>query len=665
MLILLPNSASMKLNALISRRRVVSWLAACIVFILIFLLARTILLRTALSSFSARMKAHHYLLHWEGAAFVGVKSLFIRHIYIQNENNVNEIYIDSLTLNVRVLPLLLKRVRLRELNCGKISIRYMAAGADTTLSQTVTHDSAGFFDRLAGKEPADLVNRNLRRFFSYVPSKTLIRSFETRLTYAGKTTVIGCRDLIMLKGRVTGTLVFSGESSTAEISVTARFDKSSYLAQVRMVNPADSLLPLPILRDRYGVEAGFDTVDISIDMSHHARHIVDLAGTFNLSGFKLGGERLSSSTFRIHKFTSSFLVHIGQKYIELDSSTSASLNNIACRPYMRIQLAAKPVVDFKLRPVTWNAGDFFSSLPEGMFTSLIGLKAEGMLHYYLNFSVDLNNPDSLKFDTRLTSENFRIIKYGTDDYRRINGSFYHEVYEQGKLKAAFMIGPENPDFIPLESISPFVRAAVMTSEDGSFYFHRGFNPGAFRESIVTNIREKRFARGGSTITMQLVKNVFLTRNKTVARKIEEALIVWLIENQGLVSKNRMYEVYLNMIEWGPGVYGINQASRFYFNKNPQDLNLKEGIFLASIIPRPKFYKYTFDTNGVPRMFFDNYFSRMKELMVRKQFIQPGDTVGVNSRVLLTGPASQVFAIPDRERDDIRLQELEIIPAIIE
>ncbi len=107
----------------------------------------------------------------------------------------------------------------------------------------------------------------------------------------------------------------------------------------------------------------------------------------------------------------------------------------------------------------------------------------------------------------------------------------------------------------------------MTSEDGSFFYHNGFNPNAFRESIVTNIKEKRFARGGSTISMQLVKNVFLTRNKTLARKIEEALIVWMIENKNLVSKQRMYEVYLNIIEWGPGIYGINQARQILFRKN--------------------------------------------------------------------------------------------------
>jgi membrane peptidoglycan carboxypeptidase len=181
--------------------------------------------------------------------------------------------------------------------------------------------------------------------------------------------------------------------------------------------------------------------------------------------------------------------------------------------------------------------------------------------------------------------------------------------------------------------------------------------------LIANIKEKRFARGGSTISMQLVKNVFLTRNKTLARKIEEALIVWLIENENLVSKQRMYEVYLNIIEWGPGIYGINQASHFYFNKTPAMLNLSESVFLASIVPHPKWYKYTFETNGIIKPFFEYYFNRLKELMVRKEFISPGDTAGVIPGVLLTGPAAQVFVSVDTTAvDSVSIDELDILPS---
>ena len=90
---------------------------------------------------------------------------------------------------------------------------------------------------------------------------------------------------------------------------------------------------------------------------------------------------------------------------------------------------------------------------------------------------------------------------------------------------------------------------------------------AFQLSLVTNIKEKKFKRGASTISMQLIKNVYLNRNKTMRRKFEEILLVWLMEQSGQVSKDRLLEIYLNVIEWGKNVYGIAEAGQYYFSKN--------------------------------------------------------------------------------------------------
>jgi membrane peptidoglycan carboxypeptidase len=98
--------------------------------------------------------------------------------------------------------------------------------------------------------------------------------------------------------------------------------------------------------------------------------------------------------------------------------------------------------------------------------------------------------------------------------------------------------------------------------------------------------------------MQLIKNVFLTREKTMARKLEEILLVYMLENNYIVSKERMFEVYLNLIEWGPNVYGIGEASRFYFQKSPAELTLNEALYLASIVPSPKGFMYKFELNNI-------------------------------------------------------------------
>jgi hypothetical protein len=647
------------------RKRWFVWVLSCMIIMIFGSLAmRGYILQKALDSATGRIRNHQYSAHWDGARFKGLNTVFVKGIYIQSMTGGNELFMDSVSTEVRILPLFLKKIRIHEFACRTVSIRYHTEKKALAKSMTETDASGTASKEFMETDMADLANKFIRRLFSYAPTKAKINRLEVRISSAGSPTLIAVHRFAMQRGRISATLVFAGDKLTTRIPVAGRFEKSSSVMEFQLIKSDTSLLPIPLLLEKYGVSMGFDTMTFNINLSGRRRHLVDASGAFSFDGFILNGKRFSTDDIKISHFSSSFLVHITPGTFEMDSVSRVVFNKTEILPYFRLNFREGPEIAFKLRPVDWDAGIFFASLPPGMFTSLNGLKASGRLHFFLDFSVSLDNPDSLVFDTRLRSDDFNIISYGTDDYRMLNGEFFHRVYEKEKIVAAFSVGAVNPDFIPIDQISPFLRAAVMTSEDGSFFNHRGFNPGAFRESMVTNIKEKRFARGGSTISMQLVKNVFLTRNKTLARKVEEALIVWLIENKHLVSKQRMFEVYLNIIEWGPGIYGINQASRFYFSKPPSGLDLTESIYLASIVPRPKWYKYTFESNGLPRPFFDNYFNRLKELMVRKGFINPGDTMGISSAVLLTGPAAQIFSMPDTvATDSLVMEELKIVPSL--
>ena len=143
--------------------------------------------------------------------------------------------------------------------------------------------------------------------------------------------------------------------------------------------------------------------------------------------------------------------------------------------------------------------------------------------------------------------------------------------------------------------------------------------------------------------MQLVKNVFLNRNKNIARKLEEALIVWLIETEHLTPKARMYEVYLNIAEWGPMVYGIHEAASFYFNKRPSQLSLEESIFLASIVPKPKHFKNSFTADGRLQESQEGYFHLIAERLAKKEVITDAQAAQVNiNNVVLKGVAKSSF-----------------------
>jgi monofunctional biosynthetic peptidoglycan transglycosylase len=142
-------------------------------------------------------------------------------------------------------------------------------------------------------------------------------------------------------------------------------------------------------------------------------------------------------------------------------------------------------------------------------------------------------------------------------------------------------------WISYKSISPHLRNAVLIAEDGAFFQHSGYDLEQIKESAKRNWREKRFARGASTITQQLAKNLYLSTSKNPLRKVQEFVIAQEMEKD--LSKQRIFEIYLNVIEWGDGIYGIEPAARRYFGKSASELLPEEAAILAAMIPNPRRY----------------------------------------------------------------------------
>ncbi|MBI5020925.1 MAG: monofunctional biosynthetic peptidoglycan transglycosylase [Ignavibacteriales bacterium] len=142
--------------------------------------------------------------------------------------------------------------------------------------------------------------------------------------------------------------------------------------------------------------------------------------------------------------------------------------------------------------------------------------------------------------------------------------------------------------IPLNQISIHLKHAVIAAEDGAFYEHEGVDWYEVKESLKKDIAKGRFARGASTITQQLAKNIYLSISKNPVRKIKEIFIAWMMEDE--LSKSRILELYLNLIEWGDGIFGIESASLIYFGKHASDLSREEAASLAAVIPSPLKHK---------------------------------------------------------------------------
>ena len=227
------------------------------------------------------------------------------------------------------------------------------------------------------------------------------------------------------------------------------------------------------------------------------------------------------------------------------------------------------------------------STPQGLLPTVRSARMSGTFGATSRVVFDTRSIDKLVLDYQI-DDKCRMAEVPRDLSReRFSSSFTYRTYHPDGTASDTTTGPNTSSWTDLDGISPFMIAAVLTTEDGAFYKHHGFNHNAIRNSVAANLKARRFVRGASTITMQLAKNLFLSREKTLSRKIEEVILTDYLEQE--FRKDDMMELYLNVIEFGPDVYGVTRAAEFYFGRKPEELSLPECFFLASIMPSPVRY----------------------------------------------------------------------------
>ena len=448
--------------------------------------------------------------------------------------------------------------------------------------------------------------------------------------------------------------LFDGQIIYRLSSADGRFTERSFVvtgdlnesdegvSSLRIYPTTPQSLPISFRRDEDVFSFSFDTMDVCFATDKRCEN---WRGSFRFVPFSLTNERLASVPVCLDSMTFHYALNIMLEpslRLELDSSSSLNVNGFHFNPYVLYEKKdTTPHLCVKLRRDSFEAQTLFDALPKGLFSNLEGMETSGKLSYRLLFDLDMSQIDSLKFSSSMDKCDFAIVQQGKTDFTSVNRPFTYNAYDHGEVDASFVVGETNPDFVHLDSISPYLRHAILYSEDGFFFSHKGFLETAMNAALVKDIKEHRFARGGSTISMQLVKNLWLSREKNLFRKMEEALIVWLVENNRLVSKSRMYEIYLNIIEWGPHIYGARQASHFYFSKEPSELTPEEAIFMASIIPRPKKFMWFFDNNRELKPFLAPYFDLLGDKLLKHSIITQDQREKLGHSVDLTG-ATRVY-----------------------
>ena len=626
-------------------------------FVMLFVFRET-LLEKAIAKIENKLATEYQTkLTIEKAQFDGLSGIELQKINLVPNQADTLLSVEKIKTKINLLKLIIGTVQLEglEMNNGFVQLvknkngRNFDAFIKRNKSDTSTSENRNY---------AKTAYRLLSKILALVPTEMHLGNLSFRMNDMGRKVTFDLKQL-KLKDEVLATAI--------TVSTTA-FNQNWFIkgvanprdktADLKFFNGDNSKIKVPYLDERFGFISSFDSIHLNIakiEMESGELHIDGFTSIVNLT---VNHPKIATKDVVVKQARFDYQLLFGEHFMAIDSSSTLQMNNVKIHPFAEYNTEEDTVYKLRIAIPKMKAQQFITSLPKGLFSHFEGMETVGNFDYKLDYKFVKNKPNQLVFESKLTKENLKIIKYGEANLSKLNSEFTYRAIDKGVLQRPIVVGSSNPNFTPLNQISPYLQKCVLTSEDPSFFSHRGFINDAFKQSILKNIRTKKFSRGASTISMQLVKNVFLTREKTLSRKLEEILLVYILENNRIASKERMLEVYFNVIEWGPNVYGIGEAANFYFNKTPATLTLKECLFLASIVPKPKKFMYGFDTEGFLKAIENKKQQFISNLMLRRGLITPDDTIGQKLPMSISGNARSFlkFKVQDSIPSDSTLVE---------
>lgn len=612
----------------------------------IFLFRNTLLQKTIAKAQSKFKTEYNCNLEIQSATFEGLSSLRFNEITLVPHKADTLIYIQQLQTSVSLWHLFFGDVQLGKLYVDKGYLQLVKNENGKNFDAFFKNDTPK--DTNARVNYAYLVNKLLTKSLNLVPTDMSVKGFSVRVSDMDKKATMAFNDLHLSNKNLKAIIHVSYNNFSQYWNISGFADPRNNKANIKFYNNQKGKVQIPYLDERYQLITSFDTVTFTLDnleMHHGELHV---AGKSKVKNFLVHHPKIANENVLIANAGFDYRFVFGERFVAVDSSSTMQINHIKCHPYLSFTNDKEKIYRAVIKVPKIQVQTFIESLPDGLFSQIKDMEAQGAFSYRLDFEYNKNHLNDLIFKSSVTPEDLKVIKFGKVDLDKINHEFVYRAVENGVVQRPVVVGMSNPNFTPLPSVSQYVINGVLTNEDPSFYNHKGFVDEAFRMSIIKNIKTKKFSRGASTISMQLVKNVFLNREKTLSRKLEEILLVYALENQRVVSKQRMLEVYFNVIEWGPNVYGIGEAARFYFQKAPSELTLNESLFLASIVPSPKKFMYRFDTTGALRDYAKKQIDFTKNLMLRRNLLQEADTIGSGLPLKIEGNARSYLRVIEKD-----------------
>lgn len=630
--------------------------AFLIVCVFIF---RDSLLQKAIAKASNKIdKEYNCTFSVKEAKFDGITGIDLSEIALVPQNADTLFSIQKMKTSVSFWHLLVGEIQLGTLKVNNGFVQLINNKKGKNFQAFINKKNENSTEKKAEKRNyAELAHNIISKALNLIPTDMKLENLVFKLDDNGKKAIIDIKKLVLVDKQLDTNINVKTNTFAQRWRIKGFADPRNNKTDISFFNLDTGAIKVPYFDERFNLKSSFDSIRLNVENINMDGDELHIDGFSTISNLKVNHPKIASKDVVIKnaKFDYHFL--LGSDFISVDSSSTMEFNKIKFHPFLAFDTEQDTVYKFKVAIPKMKAQDFIWSLPNGLFSNFQGMEAEGNFDYFLNFIFNKNKPNQLVFDSKLNKEGLKITKYGAANLNKLNGEFVYRAIIKNVEQRPVLVGNANPNYTPLNQISPYLRKSVLTTEDPSFFSHHGFIAEAFKQSILKNIKTKQFSRGASTISMQLIKNVFLTRQKTLSRKLEEILLVYILENNRIASKERMLEVYFNIIEWGPNVYGIGEASHFYFQKKPSELTLNECIYLANIIPSPKKFMYQFNDEGNLKSFAITKQKYLTNLMMRRGILSTDDTIYKSQPVFISGNAQSFIRL--KERDTIQIDSVNV------
>ncbi len=418
-------------------------------------------------------------------------------------------------------------------------------------------------------------------------------------------------------------VVLGGETSNkgtleADLSlmpVEARAEGSIDLRRISLALIAPFVPALPL----YNTEVG--TLNAELELAADSTNRVSIVGGFKINELALASERIAAEPVEDINFS----VHgkgvwlPDERRLEIERA-EIRMNDARMRIEGELERTAEHYrVDLTAKIPPTDCNDVVGAIPDDVLGSLSRFEWSGNWAALTRISLDSRDLDATELSIKV--RNLCLFEKTPNWVRveRFREPFRHRAVEPDETVFQMVTGPETDNWVAFDDISPFMVPAVVSHEDGGFYDHGGFAPWAIRDALVRNLQEGRYVVGASTISMQLAKNLYLQREKTIARKVQEVILTWWLENA--LTKDEILELYLNVIEYGPSVYGLRNAAAYYFGRAPSELSPAESAYLACMLPSPKRYHLSYERGSLTRS-MESMSRRLLEHMAKRERIGP-------------------------------------------